>query len=154
MALQQGRDYVFCPKTTYVGSLGLGTGCLVGTQRRLLMVPLQVEVVVWNRSITTTTFSLGDEPLNTGIARVLSGAELDVAGLETFMAEVAEGVEGSALVALDERERVRVRAGWFSRGIYHSDRPKGPGWKGYPLKGKQMALEWLEFYRTLPNFVS
>ncbi len=154
MGLHEGRDYVFCAKATYVGALGVGEGCLIGTRNRLLMVPLKVQVVDWNRSVTTTQFTLGDEPLNVGLARVLGTTEMDVPALEAFMAGVAGEVGGSALVELDSRKRVRVRAGWFSRGIYHSDRVKGPGWMGYPLKGKRLAQNWVDFYRALPNFVA
>ncbi|MFT5356525.1 MAG: hypothetical protein ACI9KE_003750 [Polyangiales bacterium] len=154
MGLQDGRDYVFCAKATYVGNLGVGEGCLVGTKGRLLMVPLKVQVVDWNRSVTTTQFSLGDEPLNVGLARVLSTAEMEVPSLESFMADVAAKVAGSALVELNSCKRVRVRDGWFSRGIYHSNRAKGPGWKGYPLKDKLVAQGWVNFYQSLPNFVA
>lgn len=153
MALADGKDFVFCHRTTYVGTAGIGIGCLVGTRRRLLAVPLSVEVAVWNRSVTRTTFSLGDEPLNDGIARVLTGAELTVDELEEFLATIAGKLDGAALADLATAKRVRVRAGWFSRGIYHSAKERGPGWTGYPLKGRELAQRWLRFYGNLPNFV-
>ncbi len=55
---------------------------------------------------------------------------------------------------LDQVARVRVRAGWFSGGICCSDKASGPGWKGFPIKGKEMARQWVGFYGTLPNFVA
>ncbi len=154
MALQEGIDYVFCLKTTYIGSLGVGDGCLVGTRSLLLMVPLKVEAVVWNSHVTTTTFQLGNEPVNAGIARVLSQAALTVEELEAFMRQTVGRLEGAALTELHTQRRVRVRSGWFSRGIYCSEKEKGPGWMGYPLKGKELAQRWVAFYQQLPNFVS
>ncbi|MCB9568318.1 MAG: hypothetical protein H6710_14100 [Myxococcales bacterium] len=154
MALSEGSDFVFCPKTTYVGGAGIGEGCLIGTRRRLLMVPLRVDAAVWNRSVTTTTWRLGDEPLGDAIARILRDPALTLGGLEETMGALAEEIEGAVLGKLDEARRVRVRAGWFSRGVYFSAREKGPGWSGFPLKGKPLALAWLDFYRGLPNFVA
>ncbi len=154
MALVEGRDFVYCPKTTYIGSAGVGEGCLVGTRRRLLMVPLRVDTAVWNRSITTTTWQLGDEPIGAALARMLSASDLSVEALDSTLEALAEKVKATGLGKLDEAKRVRVRSGWFSRGIYYSAKAKGPGWTGYPLKGKPLAQAWLDFYRDLPNFVS
>ena len=154
MAVVEGRDFVYCPKTTYIGSAGVGEGCLVGTRRLLLMVPLSVDTVVWNRSITTTTWKLGDEPIGTALARILSSGEMTLEELESTLEMVDAKIEAASLGKLDEAKRVRVRTGWFSRGIYHSARAKGPGWTGFPLKGKPLAQAWCDFYAKLPNFVS
>ena len=154
MALEDGRDFVYCPKTTYIGSAGVGDGCLVGTRTRLLMVPLRVDTAVWNRSVTTTTWQLGDEPIGTALARILSASDLTVDALNTTLESINEQIAATSLGKLDEAKRVRVRTGWFSRGIYHSAKAKGPGWTGFPLKGKPLAQAWCEFYRALPNFVS
>ncbi len=153
MALVDGRDFVYCPKTTYIGSAGVGDGCLIGTRTRLLMVPLRVDTAVWNRSVTTTTWQLGDEPIGAALARVLRASDLTVDALNRTLESIDAKVEATSLGRLDEAKRVRVRTGWFSRGIYHSAKAKGPGWTGFPLKGKPLAQTWCEFYRTLPNFV-
>jgi len=153
MALVEGRDFVYCPKTTYIGTAGVGDGCLVGTRRRLLMVPLRVDTTVWNRSITTTTWTLGDEPIGTALGRILSDASMTLGELEATLATINSKIRATSLGKLDEAQRVRVRTGWFSRGIYHSAKAKGPGWTGFPLKGKPLAQAWCDFYRTLPNFV-
>lgn len=154
MSLEYGVDYVFCPKSTYVGSAGIGDGCLVGTKRLVLVVPLKIETVVWNRSITTTTFQLGNEPVNTGIGRVLTQPEATLGELEQLMSTIHSDLTGAVLHDVGHYARVRVRAGWFSRGIYFSEKEKGPGWKGYPLKGKEMAQHWVAFYQGMDNFVA
>jgi hypothetical protein len=51
-------------------------------------------------------------------------------------------------------KRVRVRASWFSRGVYCNPEASGwGGWTGYPISGKEVAAEWLAFYKTAENFV-
>ena len=154
MALIHGTDYVFCPKTTYIGTLGVGDGCLIGTRSLLLMLPLRVDKVEWNRHIETSLFHLGDDPVDVTIQRVLEEEGLTVDALEGFMRDVAAKLPGSMVGELAEMKRVRVRAGFLSRGIYYSVKQKGGGWTGYPLKGKAMAQSWVDFYETLPTFVS
>ncbi|MEZ4380565.1 MAG: hypothetical protein R3A79_04420 [Nannocystaceae bacterium] len=145
---------MYCPRTTYVGSAGVGDGCVIGTHTRLLMVPLRVDTAVWNQSVTTTTWQLGDEPIGAALAKILSASDLTRDGLNATLESLAARVKATALGKLDEAKRVRVRTGWFSRGIYYSAKEKGPGWTGYPLKGKPLAQAWADFYRALPNFVS
>jgi hypothetical protein len=154
MALIHGTDYVFCPKATYVGKLGVGDGCLIGTRNLLLLLPSRVDKVEWNRYIEVRIFQLGDDPVNVSIQRVLEGEGLTVDELEVFMRDAAAKLPGSEVGELTQMKRVRVRAGFFSRGIYYSVKDKGVGWKGYPLKGKAMAQSWVDFYKTLPTFVA
>ena len=111
----------------------------------LSMIPLMMSFVAGRRDETP------------GVLRALGFSFVFVLGLSftfTVMGMVAAQIDGATLIELDKAKRVRVRAGWFSRGIYASDREKGPGWKGYPLKGKALAQEWVEFYKHLPNFVA
>lgn len=151
--LEEGKDYVYAPKTTYVGGLGVGEGCLLGTRRSLLMVPTKIDSVVWNRSITTTRFQLGNEPIAEGIRKLLVDPELDAATLEAMIGEIAAKVDGAAHHDLTQMKRLRVRAGWFSRGIYVNAKEGGVGgWAGYPLKGKGRAQHWMMFYRDMPIF--
>lgn len=153
MALSEFSDYMFHPKVTYVGEGGVGKGCLIGTKKYLLMVPLKVDLTDYNRTITTTTYKLGDDTIDVGIAKFLQLPDLTIEALEDFIMERAENIEISELLDLSAQKRVRVKNGWLSKGIYASEKENGPGWKGYPLNGKDVALKWIDFYKGLPNFV-
>jgi len=143
MALREGEHYVFCGKTTYLGLADATHGCLLGTRSLLLVLPLGL-----------SPEGPPSEPVDVRLRALLGDPGQTVPDLERSMRRLADEVAGGGCFELDQQARIRVRCGWLSRGIYLSDRPKGPGWIGFPLKPKATAEAWRAFYQGAPNFVS
>ena len=153
MAINENFDYVFCPAATYIGAVGVGKGCLVGTKKYLLGLPERIEEGVWNESITVTTYTLAGKPPGETIQDLAQVMEMGLATFEGTMEKLSRHCEGAVFVDLEAQKRVKVRAGFLSKGIYWSDRESGPGWKGYGLGAKPLAQKWVEFYKELPNAI-
>jgi hypothetical protein len=154
MTVEAGRDYVFAPNMTYHGNAGIGDGCLLGTMKSLLMIPLKTMSGA-GRKIVTSTYTLGGKSPAETILNLLSEPSLNAEGLEEVMKELVGKLQGSVLADLTTIGRVKVKAGMFSRGIYYNEKASGlGGWSGYPLKGKPKAEEFLKFYAAHPKFVS
>lgn len=150
MAIIENSDYVFCPKATYIGAIGIGKGCLVGTRSYLLGLPEQIESAVFNRSITTTTYSIAGLAPGDAIQTIAQAGDTDLAGFEGILTNLGANAEGAVFVDLSQQLRLKVRAGLLSKGVYWSDRNKGPGWKGYGLGPKSIAQTWVAFYEGHP----
>ena len=150
MSLKLFEDYAFCPQATYIGSVGIGKGCLLGTQKTLLGLPEKIDTAVWNHSWTTTTYSI--EGMSPGEA-IQGVANLDVMtpeSFETALRELGQRCEGAVWVDLTEQKRLKLRAGLCTKGIYWSSRASGPGWRGYGLGDKEMTQKWIDFYQDHP----
>ncbi len=155
MTLTKLQDYVFCPKTTYYGSGGMGTGCLVGTQNLLLCLPIklfEVDTGLTRTEQVTTQYSIaGKSPAE---AIEVIAQEVDsLERFEDFLVSMSETSEDSVLVRLDEIKRLKVKSSLLSKGVYYSSRESGPGWKALGLGKKPLALEFAEFYRSHPRLV-
>lgn len=151
MALNEGQDYVFSRKITYVGKVGIGDGCVIGTLKTLLVEPVKVETVQWHRSITTTTFKIGGgSPVET-FENLLKDPNISLSELDNFLKQVSQGkVAGCYFYDLSQVKKIRVKTSFFSRGIYinNSDRSIG-GWEGYALP-KPDAQKFQQFYLNHP----
>ena len=147
MALTSGNDYAFHPKTTYVGSAGVGEGCIVATAKRVLMVPLTTTEAVWHSHVTETRYSLAGRPVDVFFHELLATPDLTVEALEELMALVADRIPAAALGDLTEAKRLKVSSGLLSKGLYFNNKESGlGGWGGYPLKGKEHLQAFQELY--------
>lgn len=155
MALVEGRDYVFCEKTTYMGSAGAGTGtgCLIGTQNSLLMIPLKLQHTVWNSKITTSTFNIGGDNPVEAIQNLLQDHNFTTQELEGFIQDISQQISEAEYVNLTEMSRVNVRTGFLSKGVYCNPKASGlGGWKGFPINDKASCQKFYEFYKTSTKF--
>ena len=118
------------------------------------MIPIRIDRAVWNSHVTTTTFQLGDETINDGLQRILTSPALTIDELHAVMRTTTARIQEARLVEIATMKRLRVRCGFLSKGVYWSQKERGPGWEGCSLKGKPLAQQWLTFYQGLPNFVS
>ncbi len=156
MALIENTDYVFCPKTTYLGSGGMGTSCLVGTKNLLLCLPVElfeVDVLSAYTEKTTTTYSIGGASPAEAI-QIMAADQDDLQEFEQMLVSLADECEDSILVRLDEIKRLKVKSSLLSKGVYYSGRETGPGWKALGLGKKPLALAFAEFYRDHPRIVA
>ena len=153
MAITHGSQYVFCPAATYIGSVGVGKGCIVGTKNVLLGLPVEVQEAVWNDSITTKSWSIGGQDPGAAIQEIAQLDDTTLEGFEGYLESLSKNCPGAVFVEVAKVKRLKVRAGLCTKGVYWSDRESGPGWSGYGMGSKELTLEWMEFYRSLPNFV-
>ncbi len=155
MALSENSDYVFCPKVTFLSGAGMGTGCLVGTKNMLLSLPtnlLEAEVLSASQTTIVTTYKVAGVSPSDAIPIIAK--EMDtVEQFEEILVELASGDSDGVLVKLDEIKRLNVKASWFSKAVYYSDREKGPGWKALGLGKKPLALAFMAFYQDHPRHI-
>ena len=145
MPVMHGRDYVLAPSTTYpFGASGVVTGFIVGLPDRLVMLPKGA--IGGQFTIRETTFGIGGAPLFDAVAGMLGHPHQTLGGLAATLEELAAKVGGDALVVrLPALKALRVKTGWFSRGIYWK-LPEHTGWRALPLSGKEVALAFHAYY--------
>ena len=145
MALQAGTDYVFAPKTTWVlGQSGVVYGFVVGFRDRIVMLPKDA-IGGAGRTITTTRFSVGGKPMLGAAQEMLADPSTTTEEVATALGELAQSNPDGLLVLLAPLKSLRVKTGWFSKGVYWK-MPEHRGWRGLPLGSAAPAF--LEFYRT------
>ncbi len=150
MAIIENKDYVFCPAATYIGAVGVGKGCLVGTSRFLLGLPERIDSGTWNRCFTTTTYSIAGMTPGEAIQGVATLDEMTLDLFEQSMIAFGESCKGAVFVDLESQKRLKLRSGLCTKGIYWSQRESGPGWKGYGLGSKELTEQWIKFYSKHP----
>lgn len=143
MPVEEDRDYVFCPAATYIGSVGVGKGCLVGTRTLLLGLPVEIQEAEWNRSFTTTTWTIAGLSPPDAIRHIAAASSTDLPTFEALCSGLGQEVQGAVFVDLAEQKRLKVRAGLCTKGIYWSTRTSGPGWQGYGLGDKDLCQRWI-----------
>lgn len=153
MGLVENQDFVLSPKTTYFGPAGLGEGCLLGTKRCLLGLPKVIDTHVWNHSITTTTYSVDGRDPVAAIRHLAALGETNIDVFEQWMRNLGAQASGAVFVELASQKRLKVKAGWFSKGVYYSEKQSGPGWGAFTLGAKPDALAFVDFYRAHPLLV-
>ncbi|MEE2642348.1 MAG: hypothetical protein VX768_17080 [Planctomycetota bacterium] len=149
MSLVMFEDYAFSPNATYIGTAGLGRGCLVGTRGVLLGLPERVFSGAGNTWVTTT-YSIQEMAPGEAIRGI---AELEIMTLDDFensLRQLGKICEGSVLVELGQQKRLKLRAGLCTKGIYWSARASGPGWSGYGLGNRELTQQWIRFYEGHP----
>jgi hypothetical protein len=121
------------------------------------MSPTKVDditVRTHSQKVVTTTYSLGDKGIVDGLRELLDNQDLTLDGLNEFLHGLGSDSGDCDIIDLEQVARIKVRSGMFSRGIYTNEKESGMGgWKGYPIKGKESAETFIEFYRTSPKFV-
>lgn len=148
MALARGTDFLLIDQVAYVGCEGTGKSCLAATRNLLLMVPVETQVVV-ERKLRTTVWNIGGIPPADAVLNEALKDDSDLESLESFLRSVPGVIEPSILHDLTCISRLRVRTGFFSRGIYLSHKETGSRWRGYALK-KQEAIQFKCFFTGHP----
>ena len=146
--MQPGRDFVMVDQLTYVGSAGVGKGCLVGTHNKLLVVPVRVTRAFGFTHHSTEWTLKGMSPSEL-IKNFVSEPGVKTQDLENLMTEISNQIEGSVLHDLHEIRRLKVKSGFFSRGIYLNTRDSNVGWTAYPLSKLDIPV-FVEFYGGHP----
>ena len=150
MVLIKNTDYVFSPKMTFLGPAGQGEGCLVGTMNLLVSLPMVLTEIDVRTQVTetmTTRYSFGGKTPAQAIETTAESCN----GLEEFeitLQQLAEDEGDGVVVELAGMLRLKVKLGWFSKGIYYSEKAKGPGWKAFTLGDKDAAQAFADFYAS------
>lgn len=149
MTIQEFQDYAFCSSATYIGAVGVGKGCLIGTQNLLLGLPEQIHSGVWN-SVWTTTYSIEGKTPGEAIQGMAALESVNLQDFERSLVALGDKCDGAVLVNLAEQKRLKLRAGLCTKGVYWSARESGPGWSGYGLGSKELTQKWIQFYANHP----
>jgi len=147
MSLNPGVDYVLCTKTTYMGEAGVTYGFVLGFPGCLLSISSKA-LAGAGFSHTRTTYALNGATPLAAIQSMLADPGVTAAQAEQTARELAAAVPGSRVVELARLAALRVKTGWFSRGIYYKQ-PGDRGWSGLPLAdGSASAEAFAKFYAS------
>ncbi len=132
MAVTAGRDYVFSPQIrTILPGAGPSSACVVVTRHALYFIPY-VSTRGGGPTIPRTRVTMGGKPPGQYVAGVLADPNLTPAQLDQTLAHHCAGLAGAVVKPLDGFKRIKIRNGFFSRGVRLTERPDGL-W-GNPLK--------------------
>lgn len=140
MAVVSGVDYVLSPKTTWAfGESGLITGVLVGLTQTLFFFPMT--------DLSGNPLLVKGKPAQPMVLAALEAPAMTADALDGCLRVLAQG-EGNALILeLAPLKALRVKNGWFSRGIYWK-KPEHTGWRGLSLAGKVVGAAFEAFYKS------
>lgn len=143
--LQSGTDYLFLENCTLVLISAMAKGCVVCLPNKIFAFST-FDWQATTRKITETTFYIDGEPTAEALKKKLQDPELTSSQVESLITELAQKHPQAEIISLPEVTNFKVKAGWFSRGIYF--KPKGKiGYSGITISGKENALACAEFYQ-------
>lgn len=157
MALQAGQDYAFSRRTTWLFPTGVGKASALFTRNLVVIVPIET-IGGAGRTVTTTTFTIGGQPVDQALARVLAAPDTTVDTLEAFLRKVRDDVpKGPVFESLADFKRIKVRGGFFGRAVTMSKRESG----GWGLPGTVVSLrlakdeveQFRQFFQGDPRLV-
>lgn len=132
MAITAGRDYVCSPEIrTVLPGAGPSRACVVLTRRALYLIPY-VSISGGGVTITRTTVTIGGMPPAQWIAGLLADPNMTPDALDQALAAQCAAITGGVAKPLDAFKRIKIRDGFFGRGVRLSERAEGL-W-GSPLK--------------------
>ncbi|MEO6773591.1 MAG: hypothetical protein ABI467_11300 [Kofleriaceae bacterium] len=132
MAVIAARDYMFSPHIrTVAPGAGPSSACVVVTRRGFYMIP-HVSISGGGVTITRTTVTIGGMPPAQYFAGVLADPSTTTAALDQLLASQCAAVTGAVAKDLSAFKRIKIRDGFFSRGVRLTERAQGL-W-GNPLK--------------------
>ena len=116
MALQLGVDYAFAKKISFLFETGVGNAFVVMTPKTLYMFPYDT-TGGGGRTITTTTTTIGDQHPLLAIEALLADPETTPEHLAATITRWCEQVSGPKVHELSEFGRIKLRDGFFTRGV-------------------------------------
>jgi hypothetical protein len=125
MAVAAGKDYVFTPHLrTVLKGAGVSRACALVTRRALYMIPY-VAITGGGVTITRTTVSIGGMPPADYVARLLADPQMTPEALDAAVGGQCASIAGAVARPLEQFRRIKIRSGFFSRGVYLTERPDG-----------------------------
>lgn len=145
MPLTPDTDYVLCEKSTRVTPAGVTMGFVVGLPDCFVWLPSRA-VSGAGRTHVRTTYRLADGPPLDAVRAMLADPAATPDQVRATLRELASGSEAGLVVDTAELAALRVKTGWFSRGLYYKQ-PGDRGWSGFPLSGgAAIAQAFARFY--------
>ncbi|HGG57454.1 MAG TPA: hypothetical protein ENK31_06625 [Nannocystis exedens] len=145
MPMIDGTDYVLCTKTTRMTSAGVTTGFVVGLPNCIVCLPTRAFAGA-GRTHVRTTYSLAEGPPLTVVQAMLADPQVTPQQAESTLRELASKSEAALVVETARLAALRIKLGWFSRGLYYKQ-PGDRGWSGFPLSdGAACAKAFARFY--------
>ena len=145
MPMIEGTDYVLCTKTTRVTSAGVTMGFVVGLRDCVVCLPTRA-IAGAGRTHVRTTYSLAEGPPLAAVQAMLTDPQVTPQQAEATLRELASSSEAGLVVETAGLAALRVKSGWFSRGLYYKQ-PGDRGWSGFPLSdGAACAKAFASFY--------
>ncbi len=145
MPMIDGTDYVLCEKTTRVTPAGVTMGFVVGLPRCFVCLPSRA-ISGAGRTHIRTTYSLAEGPPLSAVKAMLADGSVTPAVAEATLRELAGSTDAGLVVDTKGLAALRVKTGWFSRGLYYKQ-PGDRGWSGFPLSGgAAIAQAFARFY--------
>jgi hypothetical protein len=125
MAVTAGRDFAFSPHLrTVLKGAGVSRACALITRRALYMIPY-VSITGGGVTITRTTVTIGGMAPADYVARLLADPQMTPDALDAAMSQQCAGIAGAVARPLDQFRRIKIRSGFFSRGVYLTERAEG-----------------------------
>ena len=125
MAVVAGKDYAFSPHLrTVLKGAGPSRACALVTRRALYFIPY-VSITGGGVTIVRTTVTIGGLPPADYIARLVADPQMTAEALDATVAGQCSGIQGAIARPLDRFRRIKIRTGFFGRGVRLSERPDG-----------------------------
>lgn len=158
MPVIAGKDYAFSPHLrTVLKGAGPSSACALVTRRALYFIPY-VSISGGGVTIVRTTVTIGGKPPAEYVAQLLADPQTTPESLDAAMAGQCSGIQGALVRPLERFRRIKIRTGFFSRGIRLSERAEGL-W-GNPLvekfgwrPGKEEPAAFSAFFAGDPRLV-
>jgi hypothetical protein len=132
MPVTAGRDYLVSPHIrTVLPGAGPSSACVVVTRAALYFIPY-VSISGGGVTITRTTVTIGGMPPAQYVAGILADPNMTPQQLDQVLAGQCASIVGAVVKPLATFKRIKIRNGFFSRGVRLTERPDGL-W-GNPLK--------------------
>lgn len=147
MAITNGVDFIFIPKTTLVLDQ-ITFACIVATPKYIFVVPKE-GISGSGRTINTTKYTIRSTDPITGIKEYLENKDLTIKELEEFLNKILfEDLnlkKDQFLIEIGKQHDLMIKASFFSKGIYYK-KTGDRGYTGIAISGKDNALKLKNFY--------
>jgi|GEM_PF-3957168 len=124
MTIRLGTDYAFARNISFLFKTGAGDGFVVMTPQTLVMFPYKTTGGA-GRTITTTTTNIGGEHPLKAIETLIADPETTPEVLSTTLKRWCDTVEGPIVHEMTVFKRIKIRDGFFTRGLVLSPESSG-----------------------------
>lgn len=124
MALVEGRDYAAGLGITWVFSSGVGKGVAVVTPHQLFVIPYDT-IAGAGRAVTNTVSKIGKDSVASAVAGLLTNESATIESVEAQLSEWAQQSGAAIVKPLSSVKRIKLRTGFFTRGVTFSEKEKG-----------------------------
>lgn len=125
MGLTAARDYVFSPHIRVVlPGAGVSRACVIITRAAMYMIPY-VAITGSGVTITRTTVTIGGVPPAQWVASLLADPNMSAPQLDQVLAAQCAQIGGAVAKPLAAFRRIKIRSGFFGRGLRLSERAEG-----------------------------